>query len=68
MSIGKEVGQKRETTTQEILTDIDRQTAIGILGTATSFGLIEVQLILASVSAILTAVCLGIQIWKNLKK
>jgi len=68
LSLGKEVGQKRETKTQEILTDMNRQTAIGILGTATSFGLFEVQLILASVSAILTAVCLGIQIWKNLKK
>jgi len=68
LSLGKEVGQKRKTTTQEILTDMDRQSLIGIVGTATSFGLVEIQLILASVSAILTAVYMGIQIWKNLKK
>jgi hypothetical protein len=47
---------------------MDRQSLIGIVGTATSFGLVEIQLILASVSAILTAVYMGIQIWKTLKK
>jgi len=47
---------------------MDRQSAIGIVGTMTSFGLVEVQLILVSVSAILTAVYMGIQIWKNLKR
>ena len=47
---------------------MDRQGAIGIIGTMTSFGLVEVQLILASVSAILTGVYMAIQIWKNIKK
>lgn len=47
---------------------MDRQSAIGIFGTLTSFSLVEVQLILASVSALLTAVYMGIQIWKNLKR
>jgi hypothetical protein len=47
---------------------MDRQTAIGIVGTMTSFGLVEVQLILARVSAILTALYMGIRILKNLKK
>ena len=47
---------------------MDRQSAIGIVGTMTSFGLVEVQLILASVSAILTAVYMALQIWKNIKK
>jgi hypothetical protein len=33
LSLGKEVGQKRETKTQEILTNMDRQAAIGMVGT-----------------------------------
>jgi hypothetical protein len=47
---------------------MDRQATIGVIGTVASYGLVEVQLILASLSAVLTAVYMGIQIWKNLKK
>jgi hypothetical protein len=46
---------------------MDRNSAIGIVGSLASWGLVEVQLVFAMIASIFTIVWMGISIWKHFK-